>query len=262
MADEVPGATPSSAAVSSSPAAAPPAPGSEGAPVPTVSPPDGGAPSTTQEAATSAVTPETEAKPAVAKSFLGDAVSKTPEVAGEAKEAVAETPPAETSLASPPVSYEPFTLPEGQTLDEAQLGAFKDLLGEHKAPQALGQSLVDLYFGEVNRIKTYQQEVWDRTQEQWMDQVRSDPELGGSRLETVAKTCGSVIERFGSNDLRDALTATGMGNHPAMVRFINKIGQFLGEGRPVPAAKPAPAPPPSKAQRRYGGTSLNGSTPS
>lgn len=245
-------AEPAPAPVNSSPAPAPTAAG-EGAPA-LSSPP--GAPSPPPE-------PEAkppEAKPAETKPAEPAKPAEAPKPAETPKNFLAEAKPEPGSEPKPtePVVYQPFNLPEGQSLDEKRLGEFTSILGEYRAPQELGQKLIDLYMDEVGKFKDHQQNVWDRLQEDWLNQIREDPEIGGSRIETVARRCGMVIERFGSQELRDALKATGMGNHPAMVRFVDKIGQYLGEGKPVPAARPAPAPPPSKAVRRYGQTTMNG----
>lgn len=209
--------------------------------------------------------PAADAKPAEPgkPSFLESAKADATKSPTEAKpgETPAEPVEGEKPAEAAPIVYETFKVPEGLALDEGVVKDFTAILAEAKAPQEVGQKMIDLYFKEVDKIGKYQNEVWDRTQEQWLNDIRSDAEIGGSRIETVHQTCGAVIERFGNENLRKALTMTGMGNHPEMVRFLNKIGSFLGEGKPIPSARPAPAPAPSRAQRRYAAT-LNGSPPS
>src|SRR6185437_7889894 len=132
---------------------------------------------------------------------------------------------------------------------------------DHAKVQEFGQKLVDLYVNEVQglgqRLQQRQVEIWNDQNAAWKDEVRGDPELGGNRIATTLNTCGSVIEQYGGTpqqiaELRQAFNATGAGNHPAVVRLLHNIGKALGEGRPVPAQKPAPAPV-GKAQRRYAG---------
>ena len=201
-----------------------------------------------------------EAKPAEAKSsFLSDAKTEAkPAVAADPAKPTTEAKPAESIEPAAPIVYEPFKVPEGFSLDEGRLGAFTEALQEFKAPQGLGQKMIDLYTSEVQRLAEHQQTLWDRTQETWLNEVRSDPTIGGNRIETTARTCGAVIERFGSPALREALAMSGMGNHPEMVRFVAKIGTFLQEGKPVPAPKPAPTVSGPKGMRRYNGTTPAG----
>lgn len=162
-----------------------------------------------------------------------------------------ETPPVPEPLASPePIAYDPFTFPETFAPDAGELSRFTELLAEYHAPQDLGQKLVDFYTGEIGRMETAQREVWDRTQAEWQDTVRKDAEIGGNRFQTTLDACGRVLDEFGTPALREVLTATGAGNHPEVIRFVNKVARFMSEGRPIPA-QVAPAAPQSKAARRY-----------
>lgn len=168
--------------------------------------------------------------------------------------------------ASPPVAYEPWKLPEGVSLTEADVQPFNDILAATKAPQEVGQQLIDLHLAEVTkvaeRMAARQTEHWNETRRTWVDQVRADPEIGGNRLETVLNAAGAVIEQYGGTadqvkELRQVLALTGAGDHPALVRLFNNLGKARAtEGRPVAAMTPPPAPQ-TRAQRRYAG-SLNG----
>lgn len=210
--------------------------------------------------------PLPEPKPAA--SLLGEAKAETDETKteGEAKtdeikaaevktdaQAAAQdvTKDTEPPAPEPVVNYE-FKFPENFTPSEKDVSEFTDLLREHKASPELGQRLVDFYADEVQRIEQAQRETWDRTQTEWQDQVRKDPDLGGDKFDTVMRNCGRVMDEFGTQALREVLTATGAGNHPEVIRFVNKIAAAIGEGKPV-LGNPKPAgPPPSRAERRYG----------
>lgn len=203
-----------------------------------------------------------------------------------ATDAPAERPPAPT--------FQPFTLPEGISVEQERLGQFTQTLGQSlvdldvarqsgtpeaisAASQQLGQQLVDLHLAEqkslAERISQNQVDVWNRTREEWLDAVKSDPELGGNRIETVLNTAAVAIEQFaGPRDpktgtvdpaqvaeLREALRITGAEFHPAIVRAFYHMGKAQSEGRPVAPHNPVP-PPQSRAERRYSGR--NGAQPS
>ena len=46
------------------------------------------------------------------------------------------------------------------------------------------------------------------------------------------------------------MESTGLGNHPALVRFISKVGAAMGEGAVIPATTPS-APRKSNADVFY-----------
>lgn len=251
---------PSPAAVAPSPtpvAATPPS-----APVETAQPASPPAPSTVEATPSSPDVKQTEpAKPAeAAKPAIPTAPASLISEAGKDKPA-AEAPADPAQPPSEPApSYQPFTLPEGVSLDEKELGQFHGVLGKHKLTQETGQELLDLHVNELNRfserLTAHQHEVFNRTREGWRNEFIADRDIGQNRRETTLQTCGSMIERYGGDskqvaELRSMLTFTGAGDHPALIRFINNMGRALSEPVPVAASKP-PAQKQSKAQARYG----------
>ena len=158
----------------------------------------------------------------------------------------------ETTPPEVPLTYEPFKLPDNFQRDDKAMGEFTEVLKEAKASQDFGQKLVDLYTREAQKLHQLQVSTFADTINGWKEDVLADPELGGSRTQTVLQSCGAVLEQFGTPELRQMFNLTGTGNHPEMVRFLNKIGKFLGEGKPIRAEKPVPEVKPSRAQRRYG----------
>lgn len=274
MADPKPeganGPDPAAPPTAATPAAAAPAPAATPTPAPAAAAGDAAPAAASAPAAPTAAPADvapaqpdaTETPPSPKPSLLGEAAAKpAPEPAkpAEAAPATPETPPEE---AAPP-TYEKFNLPEGITLQEEQLGNYVKILGEHKAPQELGQKLLDFHLGEIARLQKAasdaQHDVFNRTREEWVDQIKSDPDLGGNRFHTALRTAASVIEQYGGTpeqqaELRAALNYTGAGDHPALVRLLHNIGKSLTtEARPVVATKP-PAMAASKAQRRYAQT--------
>lgn len=224
------------------------------APEPAAAAPEPPAP----EAAPVAATPEPE--PA---SLLGEAGKPAPETPAPA---TPEAPVAATEPPAAPVPVYEFKFPEGAEAPPAEeLKPFTDLLGASRVPPEAGQQLLDLHLAEVQkyaeRLSQHQDNVWKETRANWVNDLRQDPDLGGNRFQATVQVCGQLIEQFGGSpeqkaELRQAFNATGMGDHPALVRFLHNIGVAMGEGRPVPASKPVPMVP-RRADRRYAG-SMNG----
>ena len=169
---------------------------------------------------------------------------------------------------APPPSYEPFTLPEGATVDAERIGDFTSLLGsfesqtkaDHAAVQALGQQLMDRHVSEMQRVLQTVQEAGlaARTAQQtaWRDQFISDPEIGGNRQQTTVNSAIEFVRTHGGTEeqqaeFRQLMNETGIGNHPAMIRLLAKAGMAMSEGRPLAASQPSPSKP-TRIQAMYG----------
>lgn len=123
-----------------------------------------------------------------------------------------------------PDKYE-FTVPEGMELDTAAVGQFEAIAKELKLPQATAQKLVDLHAQTVKA----QAEAHARTVSEWADAVKTDKDIGGDKLAENLAAGRKVLDTFGTPALRTYLDATGLGNHPELVRLMAKIGKGLSE---------------------------------
>lgn len=186
---------------------------------------------------------------------------KPPEAVKEGEEPKPDAPkPEDVKAAEPePIVYTDWVLPEGAEVDKDKVGKFTELLGTHRAPQELGQKLVDFHMAEMaeatQRLQQHNWDVWNRQQDAWMDEFRADRELGGNKELTTLSNCASVIDQYGGSpaqqaQLRQVLTDTGAGNHPLVIRLLNNVAKVLKEGSMAPAPK-APAPTASRSERRY-----------
>ena len=121
-----------------------------------------------------------------------------------------------------------------------ELAPYTEILAKHQVPQEAAQAMVDLYIAEQKRAAEQQIAVWTQTRKGWQDQFRNDPQLGKNRADTTLARAAEVRDRFGGTpeqvaELKDALTATGAGDHPAIIRLLANVAAAFGEGRPVPA---------------------------
>ncbi len=246
------------------------------APPPAVTSPEASPPASPQSSAET--TPATAAPTTDAKepgSLLSDAATAPVEAEkpkGDEAKPAADAKPAEAAPAVeiPTPVYEPFTLPEGVSLDGERVGKFTEMLGkfevatkaDHAQVQQLGQQLVEAHIAELKRVEQAGQEAWAKMRDEWKNTFLTDREMGGNRKETTLARCGAMIEQYGGSadqvkELRTAFAMTGMGDHPALIRLLNNIGRALGEGTPVPALNPVSPVKPAKSARRYA-NSMNG----
>lgn len=282
---ETPGA---SAPATQAPAAAPSAPAS---PVATAPPLASTAPASVTTSAPPVETPQAASPPSPPEATSSAAPAATPPVsllgqeppkvepakteqtpdpkAADKSTEVKETKKEEGSQSVEPAplpTFEAFKLPEGFSPDDARLGEFTKELAEfetatkadHAKMQEFGQKLVDKHIAEVQRLNDFYRTAWEKQKSDWKESFEKDPEIGLNRTETTVKAAQEFIRTHGGSEAQQAefrslMNTTGVGNHPALIRILAKANAVLGEGQPLPGARP-PAQPQGKAQRRYSGT--------
>lgn len=66
----------------------------------------------------------------------------------------------------------------------------------------------------------------------WLDATRADEDIGGGKLDETLHLAAKGLDALGypeGSDFRKALTETGFGNHPEMVRMMRKVGEMVSE---------------------------------
>ncbi|HGE8494718.1 TPA: peptidase [Serratia marcescens] len=125
---------------------------------------------------------------------------------------------------SAPEKYE-FAAPEGQELDANALAVFEPIAKELGLTQEQAQKLVDIY----PQIQQQQAEAWSKQIADWGEQVKADKEIGGDKFNASVGLAQRALDQFGNSELREYLNASGLGNHPALVRFCAKVGKSMAE---------------------------------
>ncbi|WP_175460974.1 peptidase, partial [Vibrio parahaemolyticus] len=123
-----------------------------------------------------------------------------------------------------PEKYE-FAAPEGQALDANALAVFEPIAKELGLTQEQAQKLVDIY----PQIQQQQAEAWSKQIAEWGEQVKADKEIGGDKFNASVGLAQRALDQFGNPELREYLNASGLGNHPALVRFCAKVGKSMAE---------------------------------
>lgn len=217
---------------------------------------------------------KTETPTPPAENILGDDAPKT-EAATKPDEKKDEKP-ADAKVETPteakvdlPV-YEEFklsNLPENIKIEKESLDSFNKILGEieigkldHKGMQEAGQKLVDLAakntVDSINRLNDYYVQFHENQKKEWFDLSKKDPELGNgdeNKFREIASNLRTSIDEFAGTEtqrteFRQLMKDTGVGNHPAMLRYLNnmqkKIDSYTKEDANkgiVPASRPAPS---------------------
>lgn len=145
-----------------------------------------------------------------------------------------------------PDKYE-FKAPEGVEYDKAALEAFEPVAKDLGLTQDQAQKLVDLQTSLTAKATEAGNTAWQALQTQWVSDAKADKEFGeGAGGKKFAENMAMVAagrDAFGDADFVKALKDSGMGNHPAIVRYLFKVGKAVGQGSMVTGSSGGRAAP-------------------
>lgn len=140
-----------------------------------------------------------------------------------------------------PEAYD-FKLPDGMEIDAEVMGEFTAFAKELNLPQDKAQKIVDFQAKLASKQADEYQAAVEKQKEQWMAAVKNDPDLGGENYEKSVASAVKVVQAFGSPELREVLTATGLGNNPELFKFVHRISQAISEDKFVMPGSQTAAP--------------------
>jgi hypothetical protein len=169
-----------------------------------------------------------------------------------------QTDPAKEPSKQPdaPAAFDPAKLSFPEELgkpDEGMLNKFGEIAKSANLTQETAQRLTDLYTETTKAAQEAGTNAWKSTIEQWENEIKKDPMIGGANLETHQRNFAKVLAdpRFATDGVVEALVLTGAGSHPAINRFMAKIAKALTEGGMVTGSPPSGAAPKTMAQTIY-----------
>ena len=120
-------------------------------------------------------------------------------------------------------------LPEGVEPDTVLQKSFAPVAKELNLTQDQAQKLVTLQSEHVLALQKQADEQYAQTQKQWVDELKSDKELGGDKFDASLEVAKRPITKFGDDAFRSVLEESGLGNNPAVFKFMHKLGVAMGE---------------------------------
>jgi hypothetical protein len=158
-------------------------------------------------------------------SVLGGDVETEGEGAAEADEEATAGPPEKYELALEGIELDPEAV-------EAAEPVFRELNLSNEQANKLMPVAKD--FAERTAERTLAQivEAGAAQKKEWFDAFKADPEIGGAKSEETEHLAAKGLDALGypqGHDFRKALTETGFGNHPEMIRVFRRIGEMVGE---------------------------------
>ena len=166
----------------------------------------------------------------------------------DASGANSDTTQTDNKDAKPDAVPEKYDLktPEGVPLDEAALAEFEPIAKELKLTNEQAQKLADLHTKRMQETDKANAEQWKQTTAKWADDVKADKELGGANLDTSVRHAQAALNKFGTPELKAQMDATGMGNHPELVRVFARIGKAMAEDNFIQSGKDGVVGDPAK----------------
>lgn len=158
--------------------------------------------------------------------------------------APAETPKEEPKTETPiePIAFDKLTLPEGLEIPPEMGAKFTEILNDADlTPAARAQALIDLQAQVAKEASEKGSQAWADLQTKWQDEVKSDPEVGGTKLEPMLTSISQLLDQYGTPELREVFATTGAGNRVEVVKFLGKIAADLAEGKPALGAPTTPS---------------------
>lgn len=120
-----------------------------------------------------------------------------------------------------------LSLPEGMQLNQGFASKYSE------CAQALGMNAeqASQLIGRMQPVlDAMEQDTVAEMRSEWAKQSQNDPEFGGEKLNenlAIAKRGLSAFDNKG--ELLALLEETGLGNHPAVIRFLYRAGQGVSE---------------------------------
>lgn len=113
------------------------------------------------------------------------------------------------------------------------------------------------FTARLREHESEQRTRWQAQVDQWRRDVARDPDLGGDNLSASVARAQLALDRFDQDkSIGRLLEQSGYGNHPAVVRFFNRMADALMEDSPA-LGQPGHEMPPLE-ERMYAGWSSRG----
>lgn len=144
--------------------------------------------------------------------------------------------------AGAPEKYEDFKVPEGIKLEGETLTAAQGLFKGLGLTQEAAQSLVDFHTAQLSAAAEAPTRAYNEMRDGWKSAAQADPDIGPKRA-AIQENVGRAFDTIGDpklvQDFKDAMNYTGIGDHPAFIKVLNKWATQVTEGRNVRAGGPS-----------------------
>ena len=163
----------------------------------------------------------------------------------------------ETPQRLDPLSEYKYELPETLQFSDEQRTSFHSAVEDARNGDL--QPLINMHqeaLASYDKAASQRQwDAWNKTLDEWRQQTEADEHVGGRNLTGVQRRVAQMRDNYVSRHERGSegwkadmaafnhmLDSTGVGNHPALWRFLDNVSRFLSEGAAPAIVDPKPAP--------------------
>lgn len=126
---------------------------------------------------------------------------------------------------------------EDSPLSKEQFEDVAALVKEHNLSKEQAEGVLQAHENFLNNFAEHQAALVEKQRDDWFDECKADPEIGGENFTSAAEKGKRALDAFGSDKLREELKATGYGNHPEVVRMLAKIGDLVDSDKLILGSK-------------------------
>ncbi len=116
----------------------------------------------------------------------------------------------------------------GEDVEPQEFETMSRMFKDVNLSQEQAQKLYSAYEKEQGSFIEQSQKAFNQMRDDWFNQTISDPQLGGQNIGQTKLCIKRVMQQCGNKELSEFLNKTGLGFNPAMVRFMTKVGELLG----------------------------------
>lgn len=116
----------------------------------------------------------------------------------------------------------------GEDVEPQELEMMSRMFKDVNLSQEQAQKLYSAYEKEQGSFIEQSQKEFNKMRDDWFNQTISDPQIGGQNIGQTKLCIKRVMQQCGNKELSEFLNKTGLGFNPAMVRFMTKVGELIG----------------------------------
>jgi len=125
-----------------------------------------------------------------------------------------------------PEEYD-FKIDENITVNEDMLEEFKALAKKRGYSNEEAQELLNLQIQTEKANHERIQNAFDEAVTGWLEESKKDKTIGGKDFQKNVGIAVAAVEHYGGDDVKELLNSSGIGNHPAILRMLVKVGKTL-----------------------------------
>lgn len=133
-------------------------------------------------------------------------------------------PPADPAKAATELALK---VPDDSFLKPSEVEQIKSYAKEKGLTNDQAQELLNQRHDAIQEFVKDRQAENAQVQAQWLEQVKSDPEIGGEAFGQNVEIAKRALDKWASPEIRQYLEETQLGNNPNVVKFFVRIGKAM-----------------------------------